>query len=120
VTLKIWHDDIRPAPPGWVWARTNHEAQILLETGSVEEISLDHDLGLQDLSEEQVETEPELLFGRRISPNGSGLDLVNWMCEKNLVPTRVTIHSWNPVGAQNMAARLNYFGHRCVIQPFKA
>jgi hypothetical protein len=44
--VKVWLDDTRPAPEGWVHVRTPEEAIELLRGGGVEEISLDHDLGL--------------------------------------------------------------------------
>jgi len=44
--VKVWLDDRRPAPTGWVHVRTPEEAIDLLRGGEVEELSLDHDLGL--------------------------------------------------------------------------
>jgi hypothetical protein len=46
--VKIWLDDWRPAPYGWLHVRTPEEAIELLRTGEVEAISLDHDLGLDE------------------------------------------------------------------------
>lgn len=104
--MKLWHDDIRPAPEGWVWARTNAEAIKLLKTGKVEEASLDHDLGYHNISEEQIKADSELLFlaGRS---SETGLDLVTWMIDHNTCPPIITIHSWNPSGAHQMAMQLH-------------
>jgi hypothetical protein len=44
--MKIWLDDERHEPVGWVRAKTAPEAIELLETNKVSEISLDHDLGV--------------------------------------------------------------------------
>jgi hypothetical protein len=44
--VRVWLDDERPAPDGWVHVRTPEEAIELLRGGGVEELSLDHDLGL--------------------------------------------------------------------------
>ena len=44
--MKLWLDDIRKPPKGWVWVKTPKEATKYLETGEVTEASLDHDLGL--------------------------------------------------------------------------
>lgn len=38
-------DDLRPAPPGWTWAKSSAEAISLLGAGEFTAISLDHDLG---------------------------------------------------------------------------
>ena len=43
--MKVYLDDERPAPEGWRRVRWPDEAIQLLETGAVEVISLDHDLG---------------------------------------------------------------------------
>lgn len=115
--VKVWHDDIRPAPEGWVWVRTNAEARRVLTLNDVEEISLDHDLGLDSFTEEQITDDPELLFGRGTAFE-NGLHLVNWMIEQELVPKKVTIHSWNPDGARYMAIALNRGGYDCTISPY--
>ena len=51
-SVKVWLDDRRAAPEGWVHARTPEEAIDLLRAGGVEALSLDHDLGL-DLGERE-------------------------------------------------------------------
>jgi hypothetical protein len=45
IPIRVWLDDVRDAPGGWVRAFTAAEAIALLEAGGVVEISLDHDLG---------------------------------------------------------------------------
>src|SRR5690348_2081796 len=55
-TMKIWVDDIRTPPDNtWIWAKTSHEAIVLLTLSHVndldiEAMSLDHDLGGDDTS----------------------------------------------------------------------
>jgi hypothetical protein len=105
--VKIWHDDIRPAPDdSWTWARTNQEAVHMLLQAQVQgievtEMSLDHDLGC-----DQIEPGPNthLLAGK--SPEGDGVDLVVALLALRLVPPKVTIHSWNPDGSARMAGML--------------
>ena len=46
--MKVWLDDIRPAPRGWRRARRPDEVIRFLKTGKVTELSLDHDLGGDD------------------------------------------------------------------------
>src|ERR1700716_1590869 len=46
VGMKVWLDDVRPAPAGWVNVRTPEAAIDLLRSDDVEKVSLDHDLGL--------------------------------------------------------------------------
>ena len=91
--MKVWLDDLRqpyPDPENWVWVRTPDEAIALLETGEVCEISLDHDLGLEE-------------GGRELT----GYDVVTWM-ERAVVtegfepPRRIRVHSSNASAASKM------------------
>lgn len=43
--MKIWLDDIRPAPDGWYRTYTVEQTLELLKTKSVQALSLDNDLG---------------------------------------------------------------------------
>ena len=43
--MKIYLDDIRTKPEGWIRVKTAQEAFELLRSNKVFEISLDHDLG---------------------------------------------------------------------------
>ena len=84
--MKIWVDDIRTPPDGWLWFKTSAETIDFLYRayfgGSaglpVEVMSLDHDLGGDDT------TRP----------------IVLWMCEKEIWPVEVRVHSANPVGVE--------------------
>ncbi|WP_068059319.1 cyclic-phosphate processing receiver domain-containing protein [Nocardia xishanensis] len=84
--MKLFVDDERPAPDGWVRVETSAEALSILSAyrldgHTVEAISLDHDLGGDDT------TRPVML----------------WMCEHDWWPLRLTIHSANPVGRDHLA-----------------
>ena len=81
--MKLWLDDLRPAPPGWAHVKTAGEAINALQTGTVEKIALDHDLGDPDI-------------------NGTGYLVVCWMKENNIWPEWVRVHSMNPTGAARM------------------
>jgi hypothetical protein len=81
--MRLWLDDVRVAPPGWTWVKTPEDAIALLETGCVLEMSLDHDLGLDE--------------------QRTGYSVVAWL--ENAVATRgfvppqsIVVHSANPVG----------------------
>lgn len=47
--MKLFVDDRREEPLGWAKATTGESAIELLKTGEVEEISLDHDMGIYGL-----------------------------------------------------------------------
>ena len=89
--MKVFLDDIREPPQGWVLVRTAHEAIAALATGKVTHISLDHDLGDDD-------------------KNGTGYDVVLWIEEavalRAFVPPALSIHSANVVGRQRMEAAI--------------
>lgn len=44
-TVKLYVDDVRTPPAGWRLARTVAEAQAVLETETVDEVSLDYYIG---------------------------------------------------------------------------
>jgi hypothetical protein len=99
----LWHDDIRKPPnPNWFWARTNDEAKRIFLTEDIHACSLDHDLGMEN---EDADADDAWLR-QGTSPNGTGLDLIEWMIEHGYVPDRVYIHSMNSVAGKRMADML--------------
>lgn len=84
--MKVFLDDERPAPNGWILVKWPDEAIELLKSGQVTEISLDHDLGDDD--------------------RGTGYDVILWVEEavvtKNFVPPNITVHSANSSARQKM------------------
>lgn len=113
--MKIWHDDIRrPPDETWEWARTNEEAEILLLAADIEEISLDHDLGLHNHDPDVPDADMQMGWDQE----NDGFDLVKWICENKLIPAKVTIHSWNPVGAEKMRAWLADHGCTAIVKPY--
>ena len=87
LTMKVYLDDLRPAPEGWHRTLWPDEVIALLESGGVTHLSLDHDLG--------------------DDTRGTGYDVVRWIEEavvtRNFVPPEIAIHSANPVGRERMA-----------------
>jgi phage I-like protein len=125
--VNVWLDDVRPTPPGWVLVQTVPAAKALLETGEVQQLSLDHDLGLCDQCWAEARAQAEaaeaegrvfklnLDFANKMAwnhglasyasciHNGTGYDLVCWMEETGTWPAeKPTVHSANPVGAARM------------------
>ena len=83
--MRLWVDDLRPAPEGWYWAKTSDHAieMLILGRSDITEMSLDHDLGGHDT------TRP----------------IVSWLCDQyaagnNYWPDIIHVHSANPVGVQ--------------------
>ncbi len=91
--LKLWVDDVRPAPEmeGWFSAKTVNEAiSILLDVEDLKVVSLDHDLA--DFHGAEEDHLVEL----------TGEDVLRFMKKKNRWPEKLFIHSANPVGKQRM------------------
>ena len=86
--MRVYLDDERATPPGWVRVFWPEEAIALLETGQVDELSLDHDLG-----DDQ---------------RGTGYDVVLWVEEavalRGFKPPRMFVHSANSSARQKMLA----------------
>lgn len=94
--MKLWVDDVRPAPEGYVWCRTVKEAKYAIryiedmrrllkdkEFWTLELIDLDHD------------------SGNYWQYGGDYIRILDWLEETGRnYPIR--IHSMNPVGVENM------------------
>ncbi|WP_141588038.1 cyclic-phosphate processing receiver domain-containing protein [Myxococcus sp. AB056] len=84
--MKVYLDDERATPDGWVRVWWPEEAISLLESGQVTELSLDHDLG--------------------DDTHGTGYDVLLWLEEavatRGFVPPRVQVHSANSSARQKM------------------
>lgn len=89
--LKIWVDDVRPAPNGYYWCKTVNSVKRLLCDAhiinyyDIAVIDLDHDAG--DYAKE----------------GGDYIKILDWL-EETGRRYPIHIHSMNPVGAANMRA----------------
>jgi hypothetical protein len=89
--MKVWLDDVRPAPEGWHRCFWPSEVIKLLKEASVTELSLDHDLG--------------------DDAKGTGYDVLTYMEERARVHYEnfnfpVRLHTANPVARARMQAAL--------------
>lgn len=111
--MKLWLDDVRSAPEGWLWAGTARNAIALIcEYGpTIDEVSLDHDLGAL----------PEHGLYARGFAEESGQMVAGYIAASHILPTSVPIrvHSWNPDGATRMAAVLQRAGYDVEIRPYR-
>ena len=90
--MKLWIDDVRPAPTGYEWVKSVDQAKMVIEinerlvgTAVIELIDTDHDAGIY------------AQYG------GDYIKLLDWLEETGRnYPIR--IHSMNPVGVANMRA----------------
>ncbi|KAB7774805.1 MULTISPECIES: cyclic-phosphate processing receiver domain-containing protein [unclassified Xanthomonas] len=84
--MRVFLDDERETPAGWTRAYWPDDVIALLQTGKVEELSLDHDLG--------------------DDARGTGYDVVLWIEEavalRSFVPPRMHVHSANTSARDKM------------------
>jgi hypothetical protein len=104
--MKVFLDDVRPTPEGWVRAYTPEEVIALLRTGRVEELSLDFDLGFR--GEEEWRTGEVVLkwIEERVFRGEADFEL-----------PEITIHSSNPVGRQRLRRALDAINRRLRERP---
>ncbi len=97
--MKLYLDDIRDVPQGYVGAKSVNQAIKLIEESEqngeeIEVLDLDHDLG---------DYYPD---------GGDAIKLLDWLIERNtLYP--IVIHTANPVGRDNMLRTINRYWYRC-------
>ena len=89
--MKLWVDDVRPAPEGYMWLDTVNKVKNCIvwqeeHSGeSIDLIDIDHDAGVYAVD------------------GGDYIKLLDWLEETGRnYPIR--IHSMNPVGVANMRA----------------
>ncbi|KWH44382.1 cyclic-phosphate processing receiver domain-containing protein [Burkholderia stagnalis] len=86
--MKVFLDDVRETPTGWVRAYWPSEVIAMLKTDQVEELSLDHDLGNDEI--------------------GTGYDVICWIEEAIVMfgfnPPKIFVHSANSSAKAKMIA----------------
>lgn len=89
--MKLWIDDLRPAPAGYYWVRSVSEAKRIIcdpvvnKDFPIEIIDIDHDAGAY------------------AQQGGDYIKLLDWL-EETGRSYPIRIHSMNPVGVANMRA----------------
>ena len=96
--MKIWVDDMRPAPEGYVWCITTNEVKhVITQTMSLRHIhnveNLPH-IELLDLDHDA---------GKMARWGGDYIQILTWLEDKGwAIP--IKLHTMNPVGRENMRA----------------
>lgn len=114
--MNIYMDDVRDSPYiGWRVVRDVPECAVLISTGEVEHLSLDHDMGAcyecksKGLHEGDM-TSPETTFMNWCPHHLDGTKLIRWMITTGHWPKyKPMVHSANPVGAARMRAMIDKF-----------
>lgn len=104
--MKIYLDDERKTPDGWVRTYTAVDTIELLRKGEATHLSLDHDLG-DDIK------------------YGTGYTVIKWLEEMvysgkpEMAIPHITIHSQNPVGIDNMKRGLKSILNKCEMEGYE-
>ncbi len=101
--MKIWVDDLREAPYGYVWMKSVREAIECIEFAE-RELSQIADPALKEYSSYSIKViDIDHDAGDYARFGGDYIKLLNWLEETGRnYPIR--LHSMNPVGVQNMRA----------------
>ena len=96
--MKLWIDDIRPAPDGFIWCKSINQAKAAI-TAYEHQYSCDNIL--IDLDNDAADY----------------FKILDWLKEKNIVDTGYffKIHSKNPVGIMKMEDIIRHNGWRMVL-----
>ena len=96
--MRIWVDDVRPAPKGYIWCKSVNETKNIItcitrmhdnecpdNLPCINRLDLDHDAG------------DYAAYG------GDYIEILNWL-EKQGWSISIRLHTMNPVGRDNMRA----------------
>ena len=94
--MKIWVDDVRPAPDGCIWCKTVNEAKHIItcvhEMHRIECVKHLPTIRLLDLDHDA---------GNYASYGGDYIKILDWL-EKQGWSIPIRLHTMNPVGRENM------------------
>lgn len=98
--MKLWIDDVRPAPDGYIWIKSVRLAKFAITKyeGMAKRAEQN---GLKPYILDIIDIDHDA--GDYASDGGDYIELLNWLEETGRnYPIR--IHSMNPVGVENMRA----------------
>lgn len=115
--FKLWIDDVRPAPEGYIWLRSVNEAKKFLM--EIENALDEYDYFPESLCIEVIDMDHDA--GEFATDGGDYIQLLNWMERDDMGGWPIHIHSMNPVGVQNMRESLREIvGRKCNNENYKA
>lgn len=102
--MKLWIDDVRPAPEGYVWCNSVNDAinTIKLRESRIENILQRYtpsEMRMKDLSIQVIDIDHDA--GEYSQYGGDYIKLLDWL-EETGRNYPIHIHSMNPVGVENM------------------
>ena len=111
--MKLWVDDVRPAPEGYVWCKSVNEAKHRIRRSCEEIIANNSNKTLVDYyTVEIVDIDHDA--GDYAQYGGDYIKLLDWL-EETGYNYPIRIHSMNPVGVANMRAIIQKNGWKEVF-----
>lgn len=104
--MKLWIDDVRPAPEGYVWCKSVNEAKNIIADANAKFVdSCRRGLPNENLLVDLISLDHDA--GEYASDGGDYiklLDWLEWLHQGKGIHTKFRLHSMNPVGIANMRA----------------
>ena len=102
--MKLWVDDVQPAPKGYVWCNSVNDAinTIKLREARIKNILQRYtpsEIRMKDLSIQVIDIDHDA--GEYSQYGGDYIKLLDWL-EETGRSYPIHIHSMNPVGVENM------------------
>lgn len=100
--MKLWVDDVRPAPKGYTWVKSVNKAKSVIVKFENENRYFAEEawgLKMEPIPLEIIDIDHDA--GDYASEGGDYIKLLNWL-EATGRKYPIRIHSMNPVGVQNM------------------
>jgi hypothetical protein len=113
---KLFLDDIRKAPDSsWHVVRSYQEfVDWILSNGCPEVVSFDHDLADAHYPTTEAQLSEDIDYDRYAER--TGFHAAQWLIASGHTPKLIIVHSYNPVGARNIA-KLFREG-KAVVEPY--
>ena len=95
--MKLWIDDVRPAPEGYLWAKSVNQAIDIIDSLGLDDRYFDLPIDLVDIDHDA---------GDFYNDGGDYIKFLDYCeeCWGKDLPFDIRIHSMNPVGVANMRA----------------
>ena len=96
--MRLWIDDVRPAPAGYVWCKTTNEAKrVITNVMAMHEIAITDNLPVIEVIDIDHDAGEYAVYG------GDYIRVLDWLEKQEYGwEWAIRIHSMNPVGAENM------------------
>ena len=99
--MKLWVDDVRPAPEGYVWCKSVSKAKSKICKYENENKQIKESFGFEEIPIEVIDIDHDA--GDYAYDGGDYIKLLDWL-EATGRNYPIHIHSMNPVGVENMRA----------------